>query len=403
MNRFPPSLHLLGVCAACAFAAALAFRWSASSAPPLPSTTDATQAAPSSWLESKVRLDAPKPDVLDEALALAAPSHSAPLDGSGTGELDPGVTLVARLRSGHGPSVEVDVSVAAAAEGYRMRSPERGVRNVTRRVQDAPRELLLAESGRTDGEGRVAIDVTGCLELGEPEPVSVLWVRATKSGAVLAEFDVPLPDNARPPPSTARIEIAVELALESTCAVSGTARTADDPALRVGVALFEAAGGVPDFGATAYATPAVTTNGFRFSVECERESLLLVYADGYRSKRMPLPAGFSGDVGEIKLERGPERFGDGEEKALPVLLIVDVNGQPASEVVFRALDAAARRLPNEDFRTDRQGRAVVWMAPNRPYTLEFALPRLESGEFVFAQRHVFGPSPRKPHVLHLQL
>jgi hypothetical protein len=407
VTRFRSSLLLLGVCAACVFAATFALRWSASSAPPTLATTEATRAArreaPSPRLESEVRVEAPKPDLIDEALALDSAAVEALDHGSRAGELEPGVTLVARLRSGRGPAADVDVAVAAAADGYSMRSPERGVRNVTRRVQNAPRELLLAEVGRTDREGRVAIDVTACLELGEPAPVSVLWVRATKSGAVLAEFDVPVPVDARFPRPNTRLEIAVELALESTCAVSGTARSSDDPALRVGVALFESVNGVPDFGATSYATPASVTNGFRFSVDCERESLLLFYADGYRSKRMKLAAGFSGDVGEIKLVRGRDRAEDGVENLLPVRLVVDLGGRPASEVVFRALDAAARRLPSEDFRTDLEGRAVVWMAPNRPLTLEFALPRLESGEFVFAQRHVQRPSLGEPLVLHLQL
>jgi hypothetical protein len=398
VTRFRPSLLLLGVCV---FAALFALRWRASSAPPTPETTGVSAEPPSSWLESKVRVEAPTPDRIDEALAADPPPVDA--DTAEDLELEPAVFLAASVRSSSGPAGEVDVSVAGAAEGYRMRSRERGARNVTRRVQNAPRELLLAEHGRTDRAGRVAIDVTGCLELGEPEPVSVLWVRVTRAGVVLAEFDVPVPDDARILRPNARVAIAVDLALESTCAVSGTARTADDPALRVGVALFDSVDGVPDVGAMAYATPAGVTNSFRFNVHCERESLLLVYAEGYRSKQLKLPAGFSGDVGEIKLVRGRDRADEGVATSMPVLLVVDLHGRPAGEVVFRVLDAAASRPANEEFWTDREGRAVVWMTPDRPLTLEFALPISHGGISVLAQRHVSCPGPGDSQVLLIHL
>jgi hypothetical protein len=398
VTRFRPSLLLLGVCV---FAAMLALRWRASSAPPTPETTGVSAEPPSSWLESKARVEAPTPDRIDEEFA--ADLSPARADAAEELELEPAVFLAASVRSASGPAGEVDVSVAGAAEGYRMRSRERGARNVTRRVQNAPRELLLAEHGRTDRAGRVAIDVTGCLELGEPEPISVLWVRVTKAGVVLAEFDVPVPDDARFLRPNARVAIAADLALESTCAVNGTARTADDPALRVGVALFESVDSVPDFGATAYAIPAGVTNGFRFSVNCEREAVLLVYAEGYRSKQLKLPAGFSGDVGEIKLERGRDRAEDGVATLMPVLLVVDLDGRPAGEIVFRVLDAAASRPANEDFWTDREGRGVVWMTPNHPLTLEFALPISPGGISVFAQRHVSGPGLGDSQVLLIHL
>ncbi len=162
-----------------------------------------------------------------------------------------------------------------------------------------------AVSGRTDSQGRFALDVSTFFDRDTGEMPSELWVKASRSGAVAQQVSVETKAATWAPTLREHREIEVELALRFKSEWTGVARVADGSRTAVQVAAFALdADGLPQKQPVGSASCDRESGAFRIKVAHGDASVVVAYAPGYRPRSARAAPHRSGDLGVLVLDRG---------------------------------------------------------------------------------------------------